>query len=97
MSHPTATITIITLPDVYAALCSLNIISNPSSMLTLKVTLYGMYYPYFTGEERSSGFQVPCPRLPIANGKAENANFRGTVFFLQGFYCSQYGPWREMD
>lgn len=92
MSHPTTTIPIITISDVYAALCSLNIISNPSSMLTLKATLFGMDYPYFTGEESSSGFQAPRPRLPIVNRKAESANFQGTVPPPQEFYCSQYSP-----
>lgn len=46
------------LQRVYAALCSLNTISNPSSIFILRVTLYGTnYHPYFTGEEASRGFK----------------------------------------
>lgn len=51
MSHSNATITTIIISYVHVARCSLNIISNPSSILILKATLCSMNHPCFTDEE----------------------------------------------
>lgn len=81
MSHPNATVTIITISYVYAVPCSLNIISNSSSMLTLHNTIWYVLSLFHRWRNRRLGDLAPCPRLPIVNGKPVNGKLWRNWFF----------------